>query len=373
LVTEVTLQNTTLYAKVFGALIGGSIGDALGGPVEGMTYRKIQESYGEVNDLIPYKSPPGYIDPTVIPYSAKSTEAGAYTDDTDLKYLLCSAIINKGGRVTAVDVARTWSQEMSPDRFWYSIASACYKILVSDIYVRDAGIGNVPDNSSAMQIAPIGIINPGDPERAFLEAADVASISHTGTSKELAGCLAAAVAEAMSPEASVDSVIEASIAFADYKTGIPEAVERAVSVAQDSNGDHWAYIAKMYEVGLMPWAVPNRLLGIPESDTGASLGVHPMETVVGGFGAFYLAQGDYKQTVITGANFGRDCDSMAGMAGAIAGAFKTVEAIPQEWIETSLSVNPDPDQQEIARRLTEVIQEESKRAEQRIANISKLS
>lgn len=366
-----TLERSPLFSKVFGALVGGSIGDALGGPVEGMTYRKIQETYGEVTGFLDYNCPPGYLDPTKIPYSAMSTVAGSYTDDSRLKYLLCSSIIAKGGRVTAVDVARTWEAEMNPDQFWYSIASALYKLSVSNIDVRDCGIGNVPDNSSAMQIAPIGILNPGDPQRAFLEGADVASISHTGTSKELAGVLAAAVAEAMSATATIDSVIEACVSFVDYKNGITEAIERAVDIAKKSK-DNWDYIARFYEAGLMPWAVPNRLLGIPESDTGASLGVHPLETLVAGIGGFYFAGGDYRNTVLIGANFGRDCDSMAGMAGAIAGAFNGIEGIPAEWVETSLRVNPDPDQRAIALKLTEIVAAEAALADRRAGAIAGL-
>jgi len=368
------LETTALFDRVFGALVGGSIGDALGGPVEGMTFRKIRETHGPdgVVDFLEYRSPPGYLDITKIPYSATAPTPGTYTDDSRLKFLLCSAIVSRGRRVTAVDVARTWEAEMNPDLFWYSIASALYKLSVSNIDVRDCGIGNVPDNSSAMQIAPVGILNPGDPQRAFLEAADVASISHTGTSKELAGVLAAAVAEAMSPSATVDSVIEASVAYADYKNGIAEAVERAVEFAKDSS-DQWEYIEKMYEQGgLMPWAVPNRLLGIPESDTGASLGVHPMETVVGGLGAFYLADGDYRKTVLAGANFGRDCDSQAGMIGAVAGAFNGAGGIPEDWISTSLEVNPDPDQREVALRLTEIIVNEAEQAGERVEAIREL-
>ena len=57
---------------VYGCLIGGAIGDAMGAPVEGWYYQQIREKYGRVTELMPYKK--GYC----------GGLAGAITDDSTL-------------------------------------------------------------------------------------------------------------------------------------------------------------------------------------------------------------------------------------------------------------------------------------------------
>ena len=76
------VRDTTLYKKVYGCLIGGAIGDALGGPVEGRewTPEKLRETYGEIDRLMPYERPIGY-------HAHFHKAAGAYTDDTRMKHL----------------------------------------------------------------------------------------------------------------------------------------------------------------------------------------------------------------------------------------------------------------------------------------------
>lgn len=44
--------------------------------------------------------------------------------------------------------------------------------------------------------------------------------------------------------------------------------------------------------------------------------------------------GDYRRTVLGAVNYGRDCDSIASMAGAIAGALHGESAVPSDWAKT---------------------------------------
>jgi ADP-ribosylglycohydrolase len=45
------LEATGLYDKTLGSLLGGLIGDAMGTPCEGKTYRWIEENLGWVDDF----------------------------------------------------------------------------------------------------------------------------------------------------------------------------------------------------------------------------------------------------------------------------------------------------------------------------------
>ena len=75
-----------------------------------------------------------------------------------------------------------------------------------------------------------------------------------------------------------------------------------------------------------------------------------LETVPLTLALFSLAGGDPERCVTFAANFGRDTDTMAAMAGAIAGAFGGAAAIRQDWLE-KVRRNVDQDQEELARGL----------------------
>jgi hypothetical protein len=48
---------------------------------------------------------------------------------------------------------------------------------------------------------------------------------------------------------------------------------------------------------------------------------------------FWLTKGDPKQCMIAGSSLGRDTDCIASIAGAMAGAFKGIDAIPKNWVD----------------------------------------
>jgi ADP-ribosylglycohydrolase len=52
-----------------------------------------------------------------------------------------------------------------------------------------------------------------------------------------------------------------------------------------------------------------------------------------------VAGGDFEQSIFGGANYGRDCDSIASMAGAIAGTLHGVQTIRPAWIRQVNSIN----------------------------------
>ncbi|MET9867882.1 ADP-ribosylglycohydrolase family protein, partial [Streptomyces sp. NPDC006386] len=57
----------------------------------------------------------------------------------------------------------------------------------------------------------------------------------------------------------------------------------------------------------------------------------PCGAVALAFGAYAAADGDFEQSVLTAVNMGRDADTTAAVAGALAGATGTVSAIPAAW------------------------------------------
>jgi hypothetical protein len=49
------------------------------------------------------------------------------------------------------------------------------------------------------------------------------------------------------------------------------------------------------------------------------------------FGAYAAADGDFTESVLTAVNMGRDADTTAAVAGALAGATHGASSIPPEW------------------------------------------
>jgi len=78
------------------------------------------------------------------------------------------------------------------------------------------------------------------------------------------------------------------------------------------------------------------------------------DTVSSALALFILAKGDPVKTVIYGANFGRDTDTIACMAGGVAGAYAGIEGFPKEWVE-KVKKGSDRDQEKLARDLTDVV------------------
>jgi broad specificity polyphosphatase/5'/3'-nucleotidase SurE len=55
------------------------------------------------------------------------------------------------------------------------------------------------------------------------------------------------------------------------------------------------------------------------------------EAVALAFGAYAAADGDFTESVLTAVNMGRDADTTAAVAGALAGATRGAAAIPADW------------------------------------------
>jgi len=353
-----------LFKKVYGCLAGSAIGDAMGGATEMMHYKTIQRVFGEVTELLDH----GKTRETA--RFSPGEPAGTYTDDTRLKHLLCEAIIAKGGRITAEDLAETWKKKMR-GWFYVPVLNAYYKISSGEARPRDAGRGNMASNSSAMSISPIGIVNACDPRQAAQDAYDVAGLIHYNYALDAAACVATAVAEAFSPEATIESVIEAAVMYLDKESELIPYIERAMALARET-GNYEDFRERFYEELLLSW--PQAGVG-SSVEEGPSEGFYdtaePRETVPTALALFYLAEGKWKQSVVYAANFGRDSDTIGSIVGAIAGAYEGVDAITADWLNLVSRVN-SVDQEELAHRMFQAVINNVARIEEHLALLKRL-
>ncbi len=311
-------EGSALYQKVYGCLVGGLIGDALGAPAEGKTYQEVQAQLGELVDF-----------------------EGVGTDDTAIRNILCDAIVLSGGHVTADEFAASFLRHRESYRLWWvPVRNMFHKLEAGLSLPVDAGWGNMQSSSSAMAISPMGVLNAANPRQAALETFDVAGLIHsgpTGFCRDAACGLAAAVAEAFRPGVTVESILAAGVDYL-HPTSSAEIVGRvrgALALARET-GDYAAFRARFYETSLLPTASDSR------------------ETYPATMAIFWLAGGDASLAIRLAANFGRDADTIATMVGGLAGAFRGAAGLRPDWV-ARVEANPEADYRPLARQLVEVV------------------
>jgi ADP-ribosylglycohydrolase len=348
-----TDYNSLLFKKVYGCLLGGIVGDAMGAPAEDMTYEEINKQFGWIDDF-----------------------EGSGTDDSAIKLILCEAIIKNSGHVTADEWADAFlaNKKKYYNYFYIPVRNMFHKIeskLSLPVY---AGLGNMHSSSSAMSISPMGIINACNPRQAAIETYDIAGLIHAGPStfcRDAACAIAAAVAEAVNPKATVDSILEASWKYL-HKDSSRELLDR-IKFTMDMlkhTGSYEDFRREYYQ----------KCLGDIVSDS--------RETLPCVLALFKLAGGDPVKCVEYGANFGRDADTIGTMVGALAGAFKGVDALKPEWIakiESAFGTKQKPskgykieesiapDQRELAVKLIEVMLAKAEEEKNALDNLSALA
>ena len=84
------------------------------------------------------------------------------------------------------------------------------------------------------------------------------------------------------------------------------------------------------------------------------------------------AGGDLRQAIIGCVNYGRDNDSYATVAGAMAGALHGTSAVPSDWRATVEAANPAPDMRTLSLRLAEVALQRQHKMETVMTQVDRL-
>ena len=334
-----------LEDKIYGCLLGGLIGDAMGAPTEGKTFQQIADQFG----------PDGVTD-----------FEGVGTDDTAIREQLIDAILKAeldpvgSGRVTCDEFAQSFRDHRQKNyRLWYiPVRNAFHKYDAGLRLPAYAGWDNMMSSSSAMVISPMGIVNACDPRRAVVETLDVASFIHHGASgfcRDGACAMAAAVAACFAPDATVQSVLDASTAhlLPVSAAEMAECIRQAVALGRDSDS-YEDFRATFYERHLRPSTINDS-----------------RETVPAALGLLALAGDDPEQAIIMAANFGRDADTIATMVGGLAGALHGASALPHRWV-AKVESNPDVPYRTLVPQLSQVIHQRADRARTYLTTLAAL-
>jgi ADP-ribosylglycohydrolase len=303
MMSEETTTNTRLEDRIYGCLLGGMIGDAMGAPGEGKTFLQIQEQYG----------PEGI-----------TSFQGVGTDDTAIREQLIDSILRTEGFVTCDAFAESFQRfrQANYGQWWVPVRNAFHKFDSKVTLPIDSGWGNAPSSSSAMAISPLGILNAANPRQAALETFGVASFLHSGPSgfcRDAACAMAAAIAEAFHPQATVATIVEAAIKYLPPVSAqeIIRCVDATRRMAQE-NGLYETFRGRFYATSLREEQCDSR------------------ETVPVALALFEMMEGDPELAILRAANFGRDADTIATMVGGLCGALRGASDLPQRWQEQVL-------------------------------------
>jgi ADP-ribosylglycohydrolase len=329
-----------LLDKSVGVMVGAAVGDALGGATEGASPRQIRERYGGWVDGI---APPFHTDwATARPLAPYHKGDGHVTDDTLMTHALVRAYAAKRGHLDAYDVAEllvpdliervVFIPDLGREAVAYHRLAAAERWLVSRLHhghadPREAGVGNVVNCGAAMYMAPVGVVNAGDPAGAYAEALDLAGAHQHSYGREAAGVTAAAVAAAMSPDATVDDVVAACLELARDGT---RAAVAAVTEAARGFSDARAAIGPL-RAAMAPYDTVGEDYRDPGLGARRPSRLHAIEELPVALGLLVVTGGDYREAVLGAVNYGRDADSTATIAGAVAGALGGAAVVPAEW------------------------------------------
>lgn len=344
--------NDKLFSKIYGCEAAVRIANAMGATVEGWTYERIEKTYGLFDKFEPEEQGESVssirFGPQFVRH-AYTRQPGWGEDGMERYRLLTSAILNKGGRVNIDDVSNAWIKDIDPARFGYNIGpqdQCIYYLLKAGIPPNEVGRFALWPGfiGTSKMIIPIGMVNAGRPDNAGRDALDITRFKDVqgyplwrdDTRKlsrssrvvynyalEVAAALASATAEAMKPNATVNSVLDAAIA--QLPAGAKLEVETMLKWAREAKD--WKAFRKIYH----------------EHYLGSTPISNAMDILSGGLACFMLAEGNPKEAITYAVNMGRDTDCKAYVAGSLAGALRGIDAVPSEWVQVVESaVKSDP-------------------------------
>ncbi|MFE4963864.1 ADP-ribosylglycohydrolase family protein [Streptomyces sp. NPDC056660] len=283
-----------LLDRARGALLGLAVGDALGAPAENMKPSDIRARWGRIT---------GYV-----------TDTPAGTDDTEYAIFSGLLLARHGSALTPAHVEAAW-HEWIADRAEGPFKGAGFSERGTLENLRrglaapiSAQHRHAWSDGLAMRAAPFGVFAAGRPAEAARLVAIDGSVSHEGEGIYGGQAVAAGVAAAMAG-APPTAVVAAALAVVPDDSWTARSLRRAVAVAH--RGERAVRSAVV--IGGYPWT-----------------DLAP-EAVALAFGAYAAADGDFRDAVLTAVNMGRDADTTAAVAGALAGATRGEGAIPAEW------------------------------------------
>ncbi len=322
-----------VYDRIYGALIGFRAGCSMGAITEyNWPQDRIQEIFGFQDEFLPFKH---YGDTWTHP-------AGATEDGGERHKLICTAIIEKQDRINYKELKDVWLRDCEIEDMRYMtqnydqvlLSFAKWGVPPADMPItkfgkpRDLG-EHIHLTARTFQALPT--INAGDPVNAIADMNDMGKLYYEDPNDdafEWGAVYNAAMALAMLPDATVESVIEGALAYGTPE--IEEEIRHALAIAKKyedpMNRDFWQELTDMYMDPGSKYYAFDRIEQYQNSSV--------YENVSFAFALFKATNANVKQSVLIATNRGYDTDCTAASAAALCGALSGTAGIPEDWIAT---------------------------------------
>jgi len=329
----------TEYSRVLGCMYGMATGDALGVPSSFQTRSQIKEKWGWIDTFYPPEK--GHI-------FHEGLKPGEYTDDTEQALALARSFM-RNRRVVPQDVVDEiikWADRVR-NKYTSPLGPSterALKAIKQGEPIEESGKFGVT-NGSAMRISPLGIIHGLKKSTLETLVRDVhltcLPTHNTSVSIAAAASVAWGVALCIRGEANIEVIIGETMKAAEIGAQYGNVVSapdiptriRFICDMIKLTDNHERTLDKVYE-----------MFG------GGDLAADSVPVAIG---MFVLGKGNPKIVNEFAVNLGGDCDTNAAIAGAMAGAYSGVDAVPQAWRRKVDEMNQD-NLAEIARQLIEL-------------------
>jgi ADP-ribosylglycohydrolase len=295
-----------------GCMLGLAIGDALGYPAEFRTRQQILDTFGS-EGLTDFVSVDDDRWPRTPVIAGAPQHAGTVSDDTQMTMALARGFLDV--RSQDVEVAMPavgrrfveWSVSPENNRAPGGTCMTGCRRLENGVPWREANVAQSKGCGSAMRVAPVGLLFHDD----FEEAAEVARASSLLTHGHPAGVEGAAAAALL-------------VALAFHDTPPDEMWEEVMRVCGGRSTDFDRCLERVPEMLDDP-------PGVALSAAGLGEGWVAEEAVASALYCYWNAPGDFARAVLLAANTDGDSDSIAAIAGSIAGARHGMQALDERW------------------------------------------
>lgn len=312
--------------SMLGALLGVSLGDAMGMPVEGWSRERIRSQVGEIRDFLPGQDG-NEISAGFLPYET--------TDDTAVTMLVAQLILETDGSpepLALVQRIEDWAAREEKSKVVIGPSTRlAFERIHQGIPAEEAG-RNGTTNGASMRIAPAGLFcdyRLGD--ELFRLVEKLCLPTHNTKPAISAACaVAAAVSYAVYGRGDCEEMLSVALSAAEQgetrgydvcSASVPARIRLAVELSE-RYGDDGAFMDALYRV--------------------VGTGLPSSESVPAALAITYRTDCDLFRSIRMCANTGGDTDTMGAICGAICGARRGAASIPPAVAAALEERNPLP-------------------------------
>jgi ADP-ribosylglycohydrolase len=323
------------YNKTLGCILGAAAGDAMGAATEGKSTLQIAAVFG--GRVTNFNTPPA-------DSLARGRKKGKVTDDFSIPYILSRHLLDSGGQASRrlsenalIEWGRTEWFAPFAGMTTRKVVNRLNKTEGQEMWSYSGHLGNklfkghyyaLSSNGAAVKAYPAGLLHPGDPEAAILDAVEITMASHDDPLSISGACAAAAaIAAAFKENASVFSMTDAAIRGSILG-------EKLAWQKQDIFVYPGPSVTERIEMAV------ETALRHPEDEAmeaiGALIGSGPAvaETLPAAFGLLVARERHLLSALFDAVNIGDETAAVASLTGAFAGALKGFSLFPADYLPT---------------------------------------